>query len=230
MPIVVARAVGPSSGWSRLARRFARPRSAGRWTLLIGGLLVGLTGCGSDSGDDQGAPVSAGAVAGSSASAIASPAAAPVGSVSVGREAGSAIEGPPTPPTPSGSPAPFRSAVADIGPIVWATEVDPRTNAPLQTVSTFPLDAPTIVAAVPVARWEPAAVVSAEWSYNGTPLDAFATTVRVDSATRDVWIAFRLGKQPEASWPDGVYAISLLVDGRVAQSSAVAVVAPEQSG
>lgn len=223
MPIVTAHLVRLRGGCGGVPSTLCRAGIRARRGLVVGCLLVGLAGCGQDGGGDRDGSGAASAVAYPSAAISRSPAASPGPSIAVGRSPKPPVGGPPLLPTPSGSPAPFRSPAADIGPIVWTTAVDPRTNAPLDPVTLFPGDAPTIFATVSLARWEPRATISAEWSYNGTPLDAFATTVVADRSQRDVWLEFHLSKDPAASWPDGVYAIALLVDGQPAQAASVVV-------
>lgn len=224
MPNVSAEVVGRWRGRRPAAGR-RRRCPAGRGALLVGvgGLLLGLAGCGAERGGGREARVAGSAIAVSPLAVAATPAASSVAEILIGRPADRVVGGPPVPPTPGGSPVPFRSAVAEIGPIAWTTAVDPRTNEPLAVVDAFPVDAPTIIATVSVGHWAPAVPISADWSYNGTPLDGFATTVIADDAKRDVWLAFRLTKSPEASWPDGIYAIALLVDGQAAQAASVVV-------
>jgi hypothetical protein len=198
--------------------------------LLVGGLLIGLVGCGSETGGRQAGSDDARAIVGSPVAVAATPSASPAVAVSVGRAANREVNGPPVAPTPGGAPVPYRSDVVDMGPIVWTTAVDPETSAPLDIVTAFSVDAQAIIATVSVSRWEPATPISAEWSYNGTPLDGFATTVVADDARRDLWLAFHLTKTPEASWPDGIYAIALQVDGRTAQAASVVVAAEGRTG
>lgn len=223
MPMVTAHVDRLRGGRDGVPSILGRACLQARSGLFIGSLLVGLAGCGQDGGGAREGSGAASAVADPSAAIVRSPAASPGPAIAVGRPALPPAGGPPVLPTPSGSPAPFRSTGADVGPIVWTTAVDPRTNAPVDSVTVFPVDAPTIFATVSLARWEPRATISAEWSYNGTPLDGFATTVIADRAQRDVWLEFHLRKDPAASWPEGVYAIALLVDGEPAQAASIVV-------
>jgi hypothetical protein len=110
-----------------------------------------------------------------------------------------------------------------IGRVVWTTSVDARTGAPADEVSTYPPDAVQIVAAVHATSLPANATVNADWTYNNTTLDAFATQVTVDSSSPDRWIVFRLERSGETSWPAGAYAIAISLNGDPVASSSVQV-------
>lgn len=107
--------------------------------------------------------------------------------------------------------------------MVWATAIDPMSNAPLPPATAFPVEARTIYATLPVARIAQGTVVAATWSYNGTPLDGFLGSVSAPQDERDVWLEFHIGLAGPEPWPAGVYAVAVRVDGQPAQSAAVAV-------
>ena len=133
------------------------------------------------------------------------------------------LGGPPVPPTPGGSTAAFRSPGGEVGPIVWAAEIDPLTKAPRTAVESFPADTGTLFAAVPVERMEPGTEVRAQWSYNGNPLDIAPVVVRSDGAARGAWLEFHLSRSGETPWPDGIYAVRVLIDGAPAVEAAIVV-------
>lgn len=191
------------------------------------GLLLGLSGCGTDGDGERPLEADANGAAAATPRAAASPQsptpATPPASPTAEGAVRPSIGGPPIPPTPGGSTAPFRSAVAEVGPIVWALEVDPRTKAPRVAVESFLAEAATLHAALPVARVEPGAVVEAAWSYNGTPLDGTVTEVVVDRTARGAWLEFHLSRRDETAWPDGIYAVRISIDGEQAQAAAVVV-------
>lgn len=132
--------------------------------------------------------------------------------------------GPPVAPTPGGTTARFSSARAELGPIVWAREVDPTSKAPRAAVQSFSGGSPMLHAAVPVARLARGTSLSASWSYNGTPLPLPPTQVIAERDERDAWVEFHLAQASGEPWPSGVYAVAVLVDGQPAQSAAVLVV------
>lgn len=210
------------------------PRAAG--ALFIGGFVLVLSGCGA-AGDaartaEQSAPatptIAASVAALSTPPAPRSPTASPPPQET--ETARQSLAGPPVPPTPGGSTAAFRSPGAEVGPIVWAAEVDPLTKVPRTAVESFPADTGTLFAAVPVERMEPGTEVRAEWSYNGSLLDIAPVVVRSDGAARGAWLEFHLTRSGDTPWPEGIYAVRVLIDGAPAVEAAIVVGAVPTAG
>jgi len=131
--------------------------------------------------------------------------------------------GPPVAPTPGGTTGAFRSARAEVGPVVWASDVDPNSKAPLVRVESFPASAPVLHAVLPAARLARGTTLTATWSYNGTPLEFPPTQTVADRDEQETWVEFHLAQATGEPWPAGVYAIEIFVDGQSAQRSAVRV-------
>ena len=110
--------------------------------------------------------------------------------------------------------------------MVWATSIDLNTKAPLQRVTAFPGDGRAIYATLPVARVAAGTTFGASWSYNGTPLEGFRSTLTAPEDRRDTWTAFHIELTGTEPLPDGTYAIEVTVNGQTAQTAAVAVGAP----
>lgn len=118
-----------------------------------------------------------------------------------------------------------------IGTVVWASEVDPDTQAPAAALNTIPDSVAEIYAALPLTSVAAGTVVSANWTYNGVALDTLTSSVTASAATTDAWVAFRLDRvetgtpepRSEADWPDGEYGVVVMVDGQVVQQSTVTV-------
>lgn len=192
--------------------------------VVVCGLTLGLSGCGTEGNGERGAAVDVSPAAGATprlASSRGSP--APATPATAEGAARPAIEGPPVPPTPGGSTAPFRSVAAEVGPIVWAAEIDARTKAPLAPVASFPVEAAALHATMPVTRVEAGAVVEATWSYNGTPLNGADTDLVVAAAAEGAWLEFHLSRRDEILWPAGIYAVQVSIDGAPAQAAGVVV-------
>lgn len=127
---------------------------------------------------------------------------------------------------PTASPSseqPFVSNRAELGPIVWTAMVDPATLAPIQPVETFPIDTSTIYAAVPVRHIEPGTVITASWTYNGTPINGVGSTYTAPGQAEGVWLEFHLTRTSPETWPDGTLAMMIYVDGQPALTSSIAV-------
>lgn len=214
----------------------ARHGERGPGVLVVCGLVLvlGLAGCGAAGEGARTADSAGSAAPGATPSARSSPgppvSTGPVASPTADDAARRSIGGPPAPPTPGGSTGSFRAEGVEVGPIVWAAAVDPRTKAPQTVVETFPVDAAVLYAAMPVVRMESGIVIEAIWSYNGTPLDAAGAVVVVDQVASGAWLEFHLSRTGTIPWPDGIYAIRVLIDGEQAHEAAVIVGAVSGAG
>lgn len=136
------------------------------------------------------------------------------------------LTAPATSPSPSTGAGVAASPVAtrlQVGSIVWATAVDPATKAPTEPVDAFPDTAPILYAAVPVQQLTPGVVLTAQWSYNDTPLTALTSAVVAERAAAETWVAFHLERVGDVAWPAGDYQIVVLVNGQPARTAQVEV-------
>jgi hypothetical protein len=118
--------------------------------------------------------------------------------------------------TPTPQPPP------EVGEIVWTISVNPQTKAPEEVVDGFAVDDLTLYAVLPVRNLPTNASLTAEWTYNDTSLDNLTSTAVVPSGPNAGWVEFHLTRSKEP-WPDGTYAISVTLDGKVVQSAEVTV-------
>ena len=198
---------------------------AGRWRVGQTGFAIAsvvlLAACAA--GDDPAPtpPISASspvaAVASPVASPLASPPAVPIAPISPT----ATPAGPPRVPTPGGTTETFRGPTAELGPIVWATAIDPNTKEPTVRVERFPTAAPLVYAVLPLARLETGATLIARWSYNGTTLDLGSSLLIAERDEEESWVEFHLTQAGDAGWTPGVYAVAVEVDGQAAQTAAV---------
>jgi hypothetical protein len=118
-----------------------------------------------------------------------------------------------------------------VGPVIWATSVDPTSQAPTEPIDVVPEDVDTIYAAVPVSGLAAGTVVAASWTFEGTPLADLATSVTASTDVAETWVAFRLDRvepatpapRGETGWPDGEYGVVVTIDGQLVQESVVSV-------
>ncbi len=132
----------------------------------------------------------------------------------------------PTPvsiPAPPATPTAFRSPLIDIEPVVWATALEPGTNRPRDTVSTYAAEAPAIYATFRLPHVRRGTTITATWAYNNTPIEGFTSSVTVEREEQNVWIEFHLTRSAAAAWPAGVYEIVVSVEGQTAQVATVTV-------
>jgi hypothetical protein len=156
------------------------------------------------------------------AAAVSSPEAASLvpGSPAVGVATATATA-PASPPI--ATPVAYQSDAVTFGPIIWATAIDPETRAPREPATVIPPTASTIYATVAARQLTAGTMLTAQWSYNRTRLETFDQVLVSDETATDIWIEFHLVlTQPEA-WPEGTYAISILVDDQPALTGNVEV-------
>ena len=132
-----------------------------------------------------------------------------------------AAAGPPVVPRLDATPVTFQSDRAEIGPIAWATAIDPTTKAPHGVVPSFAADDRRLYAVMKVIRLSKGTSIAATWSYNGAPLDGFLRTIKADRDLRGAWLEFHIDLGDADAWPAGIYAIAVTVDGHPAQQGAV---------
>jgi hypothetical protein len=118
----------------------------------------------------------------------------------------------------------FRSDAAEIGEIVWTAAIDPETKAPLEPVSTFSIETPTLYAVFPVARIRQETTITASWTYNDTTMPTLDSTIAVPSDAEAIWIEFHLTLTAGATWPPGAYEIAIAINGEPATRAMVEVV------
>lgn len=160
--------------------------------------LVGLAGCGGgDGGQEPGDETKAAAVA--------------HGTIPVGTPG---LSG-----TDDGSS--FASPV--VGDVVWASAIDPATNAPRERVDRFSADVARLYAVVDVAGLPIGAVVRGAWTYNGVAMGELDAEVAITAPTaQPTWIEFHL-ERTDDRWPEGTYEIAIGVDGEVLRTASVEV-------
>lgn len=132
--------------------------------------------------------------------------------------------GTPLPATPTvTAPATPLPHAAGLGDIQWSDK--PMTAAtPVPGVTQLTSDVPFIVANVPAYALQPGSQVSAAWTYNNTSLDAFSTTLTIDTPQAEEWLTFQLSRNTDTAWPTGTYEITISLNGQVAQSAALEVI------
>jgi hypothetical protein len=145
---------------------------------------------------------------------------------------GQPILAPPVDPSPrptintpqSAAATPMATAAAQqIGDVIWATATDPATNAPIDSVSSYPADALRIVAAMRIDALPAGSSVEATWQYNDTSLDAFTTRLTPAGNGAEQWISFYIERDPEVEWPVGTYEVRISLNGSAVHESAVEV-------
>jgi hypothetical protein len=113
------------------------------------------------------------------------------------------------------------AAAEPIGNVVWAMATDPATNAPIDSVSSYPPDALRIVAAMRIDALPAGSSVEATWEYNDTSLDAFTTRLTPVDSGADRWVSFHIERDPEVEWPVGTYEVRISLNGTTVHEAAV---------
>lgn len=108
--------------------------------------------------------------------------------------------------------------------IVWTTEWAGAPGEKPVAENELESDSPAIVALVRARMLPPGSQVDAVWTYNDTSLDTFTTQVTTSGASDDVWLAFRLDRNPDQLWPAGAYQVTLTFNGAEVMTGAIQVV------
>src|SRR6478735_1221145 len=142
-----------------------------------------------------------------------------------------------TPASPTASPMPsptatstpvngYVAANAELDDIVWAREINPKTNAPVRVATGFITTDAAIYATFAVKRIDAGVTVTAEWSLNGTVVPELNASITLDQGYQDGWIEFHLTKADGEIWPIGTYTIAIKVDGTPALTYDIEVTVP----
>ena len=129
-------------------------------------------------------------------------------------------------PVVSTAPVPDESPVSSLGEIVWAASADPATNAPQDAVTTYSPEAPRISAYVLTTALPAGSAIEADWEYNDTSLDAFASQIVVPTKADQTWISFHIDRGESEPWPAGIYKVTISLNGEAVREAAVEVVTP----
>jgi hypothetical protein len=112
--------------------------------------------------------------------------------------------------TPEPSPTAL-SGPPRVGEAIWATSIEPETNAPL-AAATPAIGDTTIYAVFPIVSLPAGSQIVASWYFNDTSLDALGSAMRIDRDRTSGWIEFHIERTGSAPWPNGVYEV-VLTDG-----------------
>ncbi len=110
--------------------------------------------------------------------------------------------------TPVPTVAPSPTPVAQLGPVVWTTTLD-QNGEPAEDLSTFPRDAESIYAVVPVEAVSAGETMTASWALDGDVIDAIGSTATIDGASASGWVSFSLVWEGETLWPVGTLEITI---------------------
>lgn len=112
--------------------------------------------------------------------------------------------------TPELSPTAL-SGAPRVGEVIWATAIEPQTNAPMMAATPVVTDT-TIYAVFPIVSLPAGSQLVASWYFNDTTLDALNSAMRIDRDRTTGWIEFHIERTGPDPWPNGVYEI-VLTDG-----------------
>ena len=93
----------------------------------------------------------------------------------------------------------------------------------MDQVTSFPHDAPTIYAVIPVTRVIGNTQITADWDYDGVPMPELTTTVSAPDLPDGGWIEFHIARSTNLFWPVGTYRVRISVNGQPTQEATIAV-------
>ncbi len=115
------------------------------------------------------------------------------------------------PSTSSATVVPTSTQVAttDLGEVVWASEVDPTTSAPIERREAFSRDEKRVYAVLETGPLAAGTTLTATWAFNTQPIDGRDVTLDTDTARSAGWVEFHLEWTDTALWPVGVLAVEI---------------------
>jgi hypothetical protein len=146
-----------------------------------------------------------------------------------GSDAGTEAEPTATAP-PVATVTPTPAPAVTLGEVVWTTDVDPASGAPVGELTALPNDAERVVAVVPAPSLPAGTVVQARWTIDGEPLPELdPAPVTVDESRADAWLSWSLTWTAEQPWPIGRLGISIEVNGEVQREGEIRIVRAQRS-
>lgn len=116
-------------------------------------------------------------------------------------------------PSTSGAtvvPTSTRAVVTtDLGEVVWASEIDPTTSAPIDRREAFPRDHKRVYAVLETGQLAAGTTLTAAWAFNSQPIDGKDVTLSTDTARSAGWVEFHLEWTDTALWPVGILAVEI---------------------
>lgn len=110
---------------------------------------------------------------------------------------------------------------AVLGQIVTAEQIDPQTNAPVNTTNTFSTQQPVIYAVVQAQRIEAGTSMFARWSRDGKPFED-SEPVKANQLYENRYVEFHLQSTKQQIDP-GSYTVQVFVDGNPGQQTSFTV-------
>lgn len=110
---------------------------------------------------------------------------------------------------------------AVLGQIVTADQIDPATNAPVNTSTTFSTEQPVIYAVVQAQRIEPGTSMFARWSRDGQPFED-SEPIKASQLYENRYVEFHLESTRQQIDP-GNYTVQIFVDGNPSQQTSFTV-------
>ena len=118
-------------------------------------------------------------------------------------------------------------ATAELLGITWTTSVDPETRAPEDEVTSYPNDAPAIIAAVEIGDVQAGTVLTATWSIDGVEVPQATMQITAQQDLQEGWATFQFTRDPARLFPLGELEVQVTAPGDDAVTASVDIVLPE---
>ncbi|HEV2073953.1 MAG TPA: hypothetical protein VGR29_09955 [Thermomicrobiales bacterium] len=118
-------------------------------------------------------------------------------------------------------------AAAELLGVTWTTAVDPETRVPKNEVTSFPNDAPAIIAAVEVGEVQAGTELTATWSIDGVEVPKASMRVTAQQDLQEGWATFQFTRDPARLFPLGELEVRVTAPGDDAVTATVDIVLPE---
>jgi hypothetical protein len=117
------------------------------------------------------------------------------------------------------------SVPLEIGELVWTSDVDPATGAPIDTLTSLPSATDRIVAALQVPSLPAGVTLQARWEIDGNHLVKLdPEPVASTEPLEDAWVSWSLSWGADEPWPIGTLGIRVLIDGEEVTTARIFIV------
>lgn len=121
---------------------------------------------------------------------------------------------------------PTRTSLTTLSDVVWTTSIDPQTREPQDSVNSYAITAPVIIAAVEVGTMPAGEELTATWMIDGQDVPQAKMRVTSETEISDGWATFQFTREEGRRFPLGVLEVQITAAGGGEVNGAVDILLP----
>lgn len=129
-------------------------------------------------------------------------------------------------PTRVTTPEATAQVAISISDVIWTTAIDVDTHEPQGSVTQYPNNAPTIIAAVQIEPVPVKTTLTATWAIDGAEVSDATMTVTSESDLQSAWATFQFVQEDGHLFPLGDLTVEITVNHGSPVSGEVEIVLP----